>query len=896
MDTGIRSMGRQLASAPPGPPLLATKLFPPRPRPDAVPRPRLLARLDAALTSPVTAIIAPAGFGKTTLLSSWLAGRRAAWLSLDPGDNDPALFAHYLVAALRRALPEIGAAVLQALAGPRPMALETVVATLINELAADGRELVLVLDDLHLITAEPIMAGLALLCEQGPPNLHLVIAGRSEPGLPLPRLRARGRLVELGASELRFMPDEAAEMLNATMGLALTPPQVSALERRTEGWAAGLQLAALALRGRPDAAALIDGFAGDQRFIFDYLSAEVLDGLPAYLREFLLATAVLDRMCAELCDALLDDGTGADGRMEGARRLPAAALLDELERRNLFLVPLDERRTWYRYHQLFADVLRERLRRSVPAGEAAELRRRAGAWLAGHGLVPEAVEQLLAAGDLEPAAALIAAHSYEMFFTGRVATVESWLAALPDELIRRRPALAAVAASAAMFAGKIAEATAFVEVGERQLDDEAPPELRAELAALRSLVLSVDERYAEAIVAGEQALAALPTASLLRPMVAAGLSFSAVIAGDLAQSEQIARDMLQSLDDSPDTIWLRVHFTTMLGIVCRLRGRLREAEAFCERAVALLDASPAPAPTGTALPALNEAAVVRYQLNDLAGAEILQRRAAGLSRHSADRSLWLPVRWVEARIAAAKGELHTAVAIIEAAAAEGRAAARQRDAAPYGTVRRAIIEAERVRLHLLRGDLAAATAAGSDLAALSLAQRLPSPYPEVSLAPLRLLLAQGDRPGAIAGLNRLLERAERNGLGALAAQALLLRAAAHRAAGDHGAARADLAAARARVEPEFFARLLADEGPAPLSAGDPEVAPASPTQHLAEPLTPRELEVLRLLAAGRSNREIAAALVVAEGTAKRHVANLCAKLAAPSRLAAVARARELGLL
>jgi LuxR family maltose regulon positive regulatory protein len=421
-------------------------------------------------------------------------------------------------------------------------------------------------------------------------------------------------------------------------------------------------------------------------------------------------------------------------------------------------------------------------------------------------------------------------------------------------------------------------------------------------------------------------------------MVAAGLSFAAIVAGDLAHSEQIARRTLEELGDDSGTLWLRVHFYTMLGIVARLRGRLHEAEGLCGRAVALLDDSPVPAPTPTALPALNEAAVVRFQRDDLDGAAELQRRCAALVASSADRTLWLPVRWVEARLVAARGDLAGALALLERAAASARdSAGSQRPAmAPNASMRRAVIEAERVRLSLRMGRLAAAEAAAADLAALGLPAEQPAPYFEIALAAPRLLMGRGDYGAAIAGLGRLIAAAERAGFSGLTTLALALRAVAQRAAGDMAAAeanlvkaldageiaanvrlwldegeplRATLAAVRARLLARGAADAAAEralrvcdlllarfagEGARP--ASPPAQAPRAAPQPLAEPLTQRELDVLRLLAAGRSNREIAAELVVALGTVKRHVANLCAKLGAPSRLAAVALARERGLI
>ena len=360
-------------------PLLETKLHVPRRRRNLVARPRLSKRLSSGAESALTLVSAPAGFGKTTLLADWLAapaanGRSTAWLSLDQRDNDPAVFWTYLVAALKTAAPGVGAGALSLLQSAQPP-IEAVVATLLNDLSAISNDVVLVLDDYHVIEAREVQEGMAFLLEHLPPQLHLVIAGRADPALPLARLRGRGELVEIRAADLRFTPDEAAAYLNGVMGLALTAQDVAALEGRTEGWIAALQLAALSMQGRDDVAGFIAGFAGDDRYIVDYLAEEVLQRQPEHVRHFLLQTSILDRLSGPLCDAV----TGQDG---GKAKLAA------LEQGNLFLVPLDDRRQWYRYHQLFADVLQAHLLDEQPA-DVPELHRRASIWYEQNGERPK---------------------------------------------------------------------------------------------------------------------------------------------------------------------------------------------------------------------------------------------------------------------------------------------------------------------------------------------------------------------------------------------------------------------------------------------------------------------------------------------------------------------------
>src|SRR6476469_274461 len=412
-------------------PLLETKLHIPRWRGSLVARPRLSERLSRGAESALTLVSAPAGFGKTTLLAEWLAvaaadGWSVAWLSLDQRDNDPALFWTYLVAALNAGVPGVGSGSLSVLQPPQPPNEAGLVA-LLNDLDAISNDVVVVLDDYHVIEARDVQDGMAFLLEHLPPQVHLVIASRTDPPLPLARLRGRGQLAEIRAADLRFTPGEAAAYLNEVMGLALTAADVAALERRTEGWIAALQLAALSMQGREDVTAFIDGFAGDDRYIVDFLAEEVLQRQPEHVQHFLLQTSILDRLSGPLCDAV----TGQDG---------GKAKLTALERGNLFLVPLDDRRQWYRYHQLFADVLHARLLDEQPDFIPA-LHRRASDWFEANGERTEAIGQAMAGVDFDRAASLIELAVPAMRQARQEATVLAWLEALPDDVIKVRPVL-----------------------------------------------------------------------------------------------------------------------------------------------------------------------------------------------------------------------------------------------------------------------------------------------------------------------------------------------------------------------------------------------------------------------------------------------------------------------
>ena len=442
-------------------PLLETKLYAPRPRRGLVARPRLSERLSRGVESKLTLVSAPAGFGKSTLVADWLASapaaqRSAAWLSLDPADDQPAVFWAYLIAALQTVAPGVGANALALVQGPQAPPIEAVLAVLLNELSAVSNDIVLVLDDYHMVDTHEIRAGMAFLLEHLPPQLHLVITTRADPPLPLARLRARGELVEIRAADLRFTPDEADAYLNGMMGLDLAARDVAALEGRTEGWIAALQLAVLSIQGRDDIAGFIAGFAGDDRYIVDYLVEEVLQRQPERVRSFLLQTSILGRLNGPLCDAV----TGHDG---------GKAMLEALDRGNLFLVSLDDRRQWYRYHQLFADVLRAHLL-DERSGEVPDLHRRASEWYEANGDRPEAIRHALAAEDFDRAAGLIELAVPAMRQTRQEATVLGWLRALPSDVVQRRPVLSVHYAGTLLLGGELEGVETRLRDAEQWLD------------------------------------------------------------------------------------------------------------------------------------------------------------------------------------------------------------------------------------------------------------------------------------------------------------------------------------------------------------------------------------------------------------------------------------------
>jgi len=910
--------------------LLATKLHIPRARHGQVSRPRLVDRLTEAVAGELTMVCAPAGFGKTALLADWAqrSGRPVAWLSLDAGDNDPVRFWRHVAAALEGVRDGVGQRLAPLLGPPSPRSFEAVVTTLVNELAARPDELVLVLDDYHLIESQAVHRSLVFLLEHLPVSLRLALACRADPPLPLARLRASGELAELRTAELRFTLEEAAALLRQAVGPGLTADAVAALEARSEGWVTGLQLAALSLRGRADVAGFVAAFSGSHRYVLDYLAEEVLDRQPEPVRTFLLETSVLDRLCGPLCDAVTG---GTDGQR----------LLEAVERANLFLMPLDEVRGWWRYHQLFADLLRVRLAQERPE-RLPELHRAAAAWCDQHGLADEAIQYALAAGDTAWAARMAERYIGGMPAGGETATAARWLAALPPKLVRARPRLCIARAYGAVVRGRADALEDWLDAADRALaataggepaeeevgpgrDDwaagwqEDVPEivavLRADLACLRG--------DAERTVRlGRQVLARVPAVDPLKRFLTGWILARADwLRGDLGTAERALASLVGTVRSAGE------YFLTMtvcweLSRVQCARGRLGAALDTCRQALAIAAEAGNPALPTPGIAQLGVAAVL-YERDELAAALELATEGMSRVRQLAGSRLEAEGLVVLARIRQALGD--------EAGAAAAAAEAERAGPSPDVVDLFNPAPAARARLLLAQGQLAEA-AAWAVARGLDAEHSPGYPREREQMVLARLLLGQGE-PGRA---RRLVERlcaaaaAQRRTGSLIELGALLARTRA--AGGDQAGALAALAEALTLAWPEGYVRVFADEG-APLTdlldqlitgrRRRAAVAPGVPAEYLsrvraafqpgaraappavpgvaamaglAEPLTDRELEVLGLLAAGLANKQIARELVVAPETAKKHVSHILGKLGAANRTQAVARARELGLL
>jgi len=598
-------------------PLLATKLFAARPRADLVARRRLVRHLNAGVDrARCTLLSAPAGAGKTTLLAVWAAGlgRPAAWLTLDERDQDVHQWLRYLILALQGIAPSCGhsaAALYDDLLPPPP---EVVLTSLLNDLAELTEPCLLILDDYHHVRAPAVHRALVFLLEHLPPAVHLVVATREDPPLPLPRLRARGQLTEVRSADLRFDLEEAASLLQTSLGLYLPGEQVATVVDRTEGWAAGLQLAGLALRDHSDPAAFVASFAGSHRLVADYLTAEVLDRQPPATRRFLLTTSVLNRLCASVCDALLaeDDATEAVSDSQTA--------LEELERANLFVVPLDEERGWYRYHQLFADALRAQLRRQVGRDGTAALHRRASVWFAVHELHTESVQHALAAGDGILAAKLIEPLARQMQVQGEVMTLLAWLAELPEDELRARPDLGVIYAWVLAISGQVRIADRWLTSLESGLaaGDDAE-RLIAESIVIRARIALTSGAYAGAVDLARRALAALPeNDAALRALTHMTLGFGSVVLDDLetaCQSFADASELYQAIGHASQAQLPLRHLAKMQ----LARGQLHALDRTTQAALRIATASAQPSRlTGYTHLSLAELA---YERNDLAAAE-----------------------------------------------------------------------------------------------------------------------------------------------------------------------------------------------------------------------------------------------------------------------------------
>lgn len=904
--------------------ILATKLFIPVPRTKVVQRPRLIDRLNEGLDRKLTLISASAGFGKTTLVSEWVAGcdRPVAWLSLDEGDIDSARLLSHLVAALQTIEDNIGGGTVTALKSPNPLSIESILTILLNEISALPYKFVLVLDDCHVIDAEWIDDALNFLLEHLPPQMHLVIATRENPQLPLGRLRARSHLTELRDTDLRFTPGEAAAFLDQVMGLSLTADEIMAIETRTEGWIAGLQLAALSMQGRKDIPTFIQEFAGDNRYIMDYLVEEVLQRQSDPTRNFLLQTSILDRLHGPLCDAIT-------GQVDGIARLQS------LERGNFFVVALDDRRQWYRYHHLFAEVLSAHLRSDQP-DQVAALHQRASIWFEQHGLADDAIRHTLAANDFGRAADLIELAIPALRRSRQEVAMLKWLKALPDELIRCRPVLSVWYAGALLAGGKLDAVEVRLRDAQQWLETVADPGERQQGRPVKMVVVDEEEflrlpglitvyRAGLALVLGDvpaamnyarRALDLVPEDDHLpRGAATALLGLALWRNGDLEEARRMFAGGIASVQRA-GAISDAINGSIALAEIRIAQGRLREAMHICERGLQLAADHGEPDLRGTADIYVGMSELCSEH-DDLEAATRNLIRSKEQGEHTGFPQYRYRWRVAMARIREAEGDLNDAYDLLceaESLYVDDF----------FLNVRP--IAALKARVRVKQGRLGEALdwareqglSAKDDLCYLR-------EFEHIILA--RVILAQyrSDRADrtvleAIGLLERLLQAAEEGGRTGSAIEILVLQAIARHMQGDIPAALLLLERALTLAEPEDYVRIFADEG-RPMEvllevAAKEGIAPnyvqrlltafgkeegrmlAKPVtrEPLSEPLSERERDVLRLLGTDLSGPDMARELRVSLNTLRTHTKNIYEKLEVNNRRAAVRRAEELDLL
>jgi len=941
-------------------PILATKLYVLQPRPGIVSRPRLIDQLNAGLAkgAKLTLISAPAGFGKTTVTTEWITQRErpVAWLSIDEGDNDPTRFLTYFISALQTIAPKVGEEVLLVLQSPQPPPVETILINLLNEIISIPHNFIFVLDDYHLTDSKAVDNALTFLIEHQPPQMHLVITTREDPNLPLARLRVRDQLTELRAADLRFTSSEAAEFLNQVMDLHLSTEDIAALEDRTEGWIAGLQLAALSMRDNQDVHRFIQAFAGDNRYIVDYLIEEVLQRQPEEVRSFLLRTSILDRLNGSLCDAVM-------------RHQDSSARLEALQRGNFFLIPLDDKRHWYRYHHLFADVLHMHLMAEQP-DQVPALHRRASEWYEQNGSSADAIRHALAGGDFERAADLVELASPAMSRNRQEAILLGWLQSLPDELLQYRPVLGVTYAHVLMASGELEGVEARLQDAERWLNTTADMGERPDASSAEMVVVDKEEfrrlpgmiaiaRAGLALARGDvpgtvtyaqRALDLAPEDDHMTRGGAAGfLGLAYWTSGDLEAAHRTYADGMASLQKAGN-ISDAINGATTLAAIRIAQGRLHDAMRTYEQALqlAMEHGTPGFAVRGTADMYVGMSEILRER-NDLHAATQHLLRSKEMGEHTGfpeNRYRW---RVAMARIRHAQGDLEGALEMLDEAERLYMS-----DFSPNVHP----IAAWKTRVWVAQGRLAEALgwARKQGLSAEDELSYLRE-FEHITLA--RILLARYGSDHidsaiheAIGLLERLLKAAQEGGRMGSVIEILLLQALAQHMQGDIPAALLPLGQALTLAEPEDYVRIFLDEGepmrlliedlrgkivdgsfavsqsqpmellpyierllrsfstgqtattdqqhsPALAPVGrrlGVQVSPILPIENLVEPLSQRELEVLRLLKTELSGPEIARELTIALSTVRTHTESIYSKLNVKTRRAAVKRAIELNLI
>ncbi len=929
-------------------PLIRTKLHLPFTRPGLVHRPRLQTRITEGLCGPLTLITAPAGFGKTTLVASCIVnhGIPVAWLSLDKNDNQAGRFQSYLLATLQEADPAIGSEAAQLLGASPQAPPEAVLTSLINDVDFGGREIVLVLDDYQFISSQVVHEAVAFLLDHCPRSFHLVIASRSDPPLPLARLRARGQTVELRAADLRFTESEAAQFLNDVMGLSLDAGSVAALEQRTEGWIAGLQMASIAMQSylstpdRQDVVGFIEGFSGTHRYILDYLLEEVLAGQSPEMQCFLLCTSILDRLTAPLCEEVLEveklEGRISDklsAAFQPFNLLNCQPILEYLERANLFVVSLDDDRKWYRYHHLFADLLRARLDQIYP-GLAPQLHARAAAWHEQNGLILEAIHHASMAADDEMVERLIKQNYLEMMNRGELSWVRFWMGNLSKELVYRRPWLCLYEAMNRSWFGQLDEANLLLNEAEKRIRAEgSAPDAKSMLgyhAYVKSRVTAMQGNTRRAIEFCVTARENVPVDSLdLQIDFSITLGYEYFLCGDFINANKILNETIRSGSISR-AVNNPVAAYCLLARSQVYQGLLHEADDLLQKAAQLIH-EPGGQYLGVAGLIEVETAALLCEWNDVHAALVRLKRGLDYLPWWGKADDFCLAYITLARIQLARGDRAEAGGAIE------KAVQLIQTCGVFSEARNAV-EAAEVKTWLVQGDWSAINRWAAPLEK-RFGSHDPFRYEDelIHITRARVFIAQNKLDEAIRLLSGLEESARSGGRQGRLITVMILKALALERAGSNTQANLALTKGLTLAEPSGYVRVFLDEGQpmqlllaqwlvhavaGPLrdytihllsqfdaephvvtteqekvsQIGEPLARLHQPGQALVEPLSQREVEVLQLMALGRTNQQIAQQLIVARGTVKAHTASIYRKLDVANRTEAVARARQLGIL
>jgi LuxR family maltose regulon positive regulatory protein len=941
--------------------LIRTKLQVPFLRLELVPRPRLQTRIAEGLRGPLTLITAPAGFGKTTLVASCVTGcgMPLAWLSLDRNDNQTGRFLNYVIAALQGVDNRISSEAAQLMAGMQHVPNEAVLTSLINDLDTPGDEVALVLDDYQSINNQDVHEVVTFLLEHCPNSLHVVIVSRSDPPLPLVRLRGRGQMVELRTADLRFTNSEAAEFLNEVMGLNLDADSITTLEERTEGWVAGLQMAAITIqstqtmRDRKDVLGFIEGFSGTNRYILDYLLEEVLASQSPDIQHFLLYTSILERLSAPLCDAILADDEGPkktdDERyMERFVAGRSASMLEHIERANLFLVPLDDERIWYRYHNLFAELLQSQLRKSLGDQAVARLHLRASEWYEQNGHILEAIQHASLASDDEMVEGLIEKHYMDMVNRGEMSQVRYWMGKLSKELIYRRPWLCLYEALNRSWYGQLEEANILLNEAEKHIraktsDEATTPKTKSILgyhAYIKSRVTAMQGNTQRAIEYSLVARDNIPADNLaLQNEVSITLGYEYFLYGDFVNANKTLHQTIQS-GYTARAINNPVAAYAILARIQMYQGKLNKAYDLLQKAAHLIQEAGGQYFGATGLVEAGIAALLcernllQVALDHIKeGLDFLPWWGKADDLALAYITLWR-IQLVLGNLTEAAGAMEKADQLIQTCGVFSEA--------------RSAVEATQVKSWLLERDWLTIDRWVASHNEKEYDSDDPFQFIDelAQITQARVFMAQDNLDDAIGLLHRLEDNARSFGRKGRLIEIMILKSLAQQAVGDTTQMDISLSNSLALAEPEGYLRIFLDEGrtmqdlirqwmtnhrasplrdfasfllsqfdtePHVFTTVQAEASPASdpsasskqrqvepevtPTKDaLVEPLSERELEVLQLIALGKTNKEIARQLIVAPGTIKAHAASIYRKLDVANRTEAVARARQLGLL